>query len=107
MKSKNENMTLFDEVRILSETSDEAFDVFNNIMSRKSSKSKDVLYVCSTLKNSNILFAKIAHDFLGEKINKNKRCIELNNGTKIWVQPISKILSWLPGRKFISIIFER
>lgn len=39
---------LFNEVKRLSETSEDAFTYFYNIMSRKDSKGKDILYICST-----------------------------------------------------------
>ena len=38
-------MVLFNEVRALAETSQEAFTHFYNIMSRKDSAAKDVLYI--------------------------------------------------------------
>lgn len=100
-------MIIFNEVKRLSETSDEAFTCFYNIMSRKDIDAKDVLYICSTSQKADGLFSEIAYDYLSEKINKNKRYIELQNGTRIWVKPIMTLHPWLSGKKFKNIIFER
>lgn len=100
-------MVIFKEVKRLSEISNEAFVFFDNIMARKDINAMDVLYICSTLKEANSFFRELAHSYLSDKINKNKRCIELDNGMKIWVQPIMMLFPWVYGRRFKNIIFER
>lgn len=100
-------MVLFNEVRALAETSQEAFTHFYNIMSRKDSAAKDILYVCSTAKAADEVFADIARDYLDGKVNKNKRYVETTDGIGIWVHPIMMLPPWLPGHKFKNIIFER
>ena len=98
---------LFNEVKRLSETSEDAFTYFYNIMSRKDSKGKDILYICSTAKMADEVFAEIAKDYLDGEIHRNKRYLKTTDGIVIWVHPIMMLPPWLPGRKFKNIIFER
>lgn len=100
-------MILFNEVKRLSETSEAAFTHFYNIMSRKDSGGKDILYICSTAKMADEVFAEIAKDYLDGEIHKNKRYLKNKDGIGIWVHPIMMLPPWLPGRKFKNIIFER
>ena len=100
-------MVLFNEVRALAETSQEAFTHFYNIMSRKDSAAKDVLYICSTAKAADEVFAEIAKDYLDGEIHKNKRYLKTTDGIGIWVRPIMMLSPWLPGRRFKNIIFDR
>ena len=100
-------MILFNEVRTLSETSQEAFEYFYNITSRKDSAARDILYICSTAEAANEVFFDIARNHLGAKIFKSQRRIETPDGLNIYVHPIMMLPPWLPGRRFKSIIFER
>ena len=69
-------MILFNEVKRLAETSEAAFAHFYNIMSRKDSGGKDILYICSTAKMADKVFAEIAKDYLDGEIHKNKRYLK-------------------------------
>ena len=100
-------MILFNEVKRLSETSEAAFTHFYNIMSRKDSGGKDILYICSTAKMADEVFAEIAKDYLDGEIHKNIRYLKTTDGIGIWVHPIMMLPPWLPGHKFKNIIFER
>ena len=51
-------MILFNEVKRLSETSEAAFTHFYNIISRKDSGGKDILYICSTAKMADEVLQK-------------------------------------------------
>lgn len=62
-------MVLFNEVRALSETSEAAFTHFYNIMSRKDSGGKDILYICSTAKMADEVFAEIAKERIENEDN--------------------------------------
>lgn len=100
-------MILFNEVRTLSETSQEAFEYFYSITSHKDSAARDILYICSTAEAANEVFSDIARNHLGAKMFKSQRRIETPDGLNIYVRPIMMLSSWLPGRRFKSIIFER
>ena len=100
-------MILFNEVKRLAETSEDAFTHFYNIMSRKDSGGKDILYICSTAKMADDVFVEIAKDYLDGEIHKNKRYLKTIDGIGIWVHPIMMLPHWLPGHKFKNIIFER
>lgn len=100
-------MVLFNEVRALAETSQEAFTHFYNIMSRKDSAAKDVLYICSTAKAADEVFSDIVRGCLESKVSKSQRRIETPEGVNIYVHPIMMLPPWLPGHKFKNIIFER
>ena len=100
-------MILFNEVKRLSETSEAAFTHFYNIMSRKDSGGKDILYICSTAKMADEVFSDIARGCLESKISKNQRRIEMPDGSNIYVHPIMMLPPWLHGRRFKNIIFER
>lgn len=100
-------MVLFNEVRALAETSQEAFTHFYDIMSRKDSAAKDVLYICSTTKVADEVFSDIARGCLESKISKNQRRIEMPDGSNIYVHPIMMLSPWLPGHRFKNIIFDR
>ena len=98
-------MILFNEVRTLAETSQEAFTHFYNIMSRKDSAARDILYICSTAEAANEVFSNIVRNHLGAKIFKSQRRIKTPDGLNIYVCPIMMLPPWLPGRRFKSIIF--
>ena len=100
-------MVLFNEVRALAETSQEAFEYFYNITSCKDSSARDILYICSTAEAANEVFSDIVRNHLGVKIFKNQRRIEMPDGSNIYVHPIMMLSPWLPGRRFKNIIFER
>lgn len=100
-------MILFNEVRALSEISQEAFAYFYNITSHKDSAARDILYICSTAEAANQVFSNIVRNHLGAKIFKNQRRIKTPDGLNIYVCPIMMLPPWLPGRRFKSIIFER
>ena len=82
-------MILFNEVKRLSETSEAAFTHFYNIMSKKDSGGTDILYICSTAKMADEVFAEIAKDYLDGEIHKNKRYLKSKEGIVIWVYPNS------------------
>ena len=64
-------MILFNEVKRLSETSEAAFTHFYNIMSRKDSGGKDILYICSTAKMADEVFAEIAKERINNIVRED------------------------------------
>ena len=100
-------MILFNEVKRLSETSEAAFTHFYNIISRKYICGKYILYICSTAKMADEVFAEIAKDYLDGEIHKNKRYLKTTDGIGVWVHPIMMLQPWLKGHKFKNIIYER
>lgn len=76
-------MILFNEVKRLAETSEAAFTHFYNIMFRKDSSGKDILYIYSTAKMADEVFAEIAKDYFDGEIHKNKRYLKTTDGFEI------------------------